>query len=790
MKIQYKSFANESDVEFKWGRSLDTMFEPGSYTIEIDNIDEDIGLPDEICSDEHYIVGNLVVTDSGTKGHRQDNRVIGQILTFTSRESKETKIYSRSFADGKWSEWTAFATTNIFDNISTTDELVSTVAGLVDATKELQAGIVAEKDRAVAAEAKIKGTVSAIFDFTTGSTANWQSRKFAYKFTSGNNYHIKVVSDEVVATTYFSVRTADGTAVKNNILTGKGTREIVYKCEGDGDYLYMTIQSNGVAFAYNVEIQNISEVSMDSIARELSQQALAIESIEKRVMKIPSVADFTAGCRLDYYGNIVSENDCSATEQFFYISSNTAINIKGCNYTDANFVVVYDVNFNVIHKTTGVGGGTIVEYAEVFDSPTYIRISTPTYYLKDLVITYDGECLSRDISLLENRVVAVEDEMGDLGKTNILNFDDFEIGNITMDNTGWGYWDKKSRVRMKAGVTYHLFVGNVIILPAGVKAYLGFKSAGAYNHKSWFTGEFVVKEEGDYKILLSDVEEAELSSKFDLLSGVIINGGERRYENKLPIDSDSLPTIRVINHRGYNSAAPENTLPAFELSKRHGYRYVETDVYFTADGVPVCLHDGTIDRTSNGSGHVRDLTLEELKALDFGSWFSPDYAGTTIPTLEEFLILCKQLGLKPYIEIKTATTEQVGQLVNLIRLYGMEKYTTFISFNLSLLQAIVAFNSHARVGYLANEYSDEVLNALIGLRESGADAFANLYDAAVTDDVLMTLRENGFEVEAWIVDRGEARALKLDGVTTDGSIYWEYSGDRPVWRSVTHGWKE
>lgn len=91
MKIQYKSFANESDVEFKWGRSLDTMFEPGSYTIEIDNIDEDIGLPDEICSDEHYIVGNLVVTDSGTKGHRQDNRVIGQILTFTSRESKETK---------------------------------------------------------------------------------------------------------------------------------------------------------------------------------------------------------------------------------------------------------------------------------------------------------------------------------------------------------------------------------------------------------------------------------------------------------------------------------------------------------------------------------------------------------------------------------------------------------------------------------------------------------------------------------------------------------------------------
>ena len=84
--------------------------------------------------------------------------------------------------------------------------------------------------------------------------------------------------------------------------------------------------------------------------------------------------------------------------------------------------------------------------------------------------------------------------------------------------------------------------------------------------------------------------------------------------------------VRSIAHRGLSAEAPENTLPAFRLAKEQGFSSVETDIRFTKDGVPVCLHDGSIDRTSNGSGEVADMTLEELRQYDFGAWKGEDFA--------------------------------------------------------------------------------------------------------------------------------------------------------------------
>ena len=790
MKVKYKSFINENETGLRWEGNFDTILDPGSYTVEIENADIEVGLPGKSCGNDHYIVGNLVVTDSGTKGRRQENRVIGQILTFTSRENLQTKIYTRTFANSMWSKWSSLVATDIIDNISTTEDMVSTIAALIKNVDNLHTEVTAGNTRTTVVENELKGTTTAIFDFTDGKVANYQSRICAYNFKAGNKYFLRVLTDDVVAKTYFSFRTEDGNAVQNKLLIGTGQREGSIVCNKDCEYLYMTIESDGVAIAYDVEILNLSETSLYSINAKVEEQREKFCDIERVIMQLPTLEDFADGYDLDSYGVFKSLSNYSATEKYFYIPANTKVVGKARNYKGRRIIAIYDIEYKFLENIVGIDASTDVDFALEYDYPIYIRAASSTNLLEYFSIRYVGDNIPQDVNLLAKRITSVEDSTKSLGKPSCLNYDDFEIGGITLDATGWAYTNSVSRVRMKAGITYYLFAGDIIVLPNGVRAYLGYRINGVYKIKSWFTGEWTVTEDGDYKILLSGVTENTLSSKYDLLTDVRIKGGERRYENTLPIDADALPTLRVVNHRGFNTEAPENTLPAFELSKRHGYRYVETDVYFTADGVPVCLHDGTIDRTSNGSGHVRDMTLEELKALDFGSWFSPDYAGTTIPTLEEFLVLCKQLGLKPYIEIKTATTEQVKLLVNLIRLYGMEKHTTFISFTLSLLQAIVAIIKGARVGYLANEYSDEVLNALIGLRESGADAFADLYDAAVTDDVLMTLRGNGFEVEAWIVGRGEAIALKLDGVTTDDSIYWEYSGDRPVWRGVTYGWKE
>jgi glycerophosphoryl diester phosphodiesterase len=95
--------------------------------------------------------------------------------------------------------------------------------------------------------------------------------------------------------------------------------------------------------------------------------------------------------------------------------------------------------------------------------------------------------------------------------------------------------------------------------------------------------------------------------------------------------------IRVIGHRGATGYAPENTLAAFRMGAALGADWVETDVKPTADGALVLLHDHTVDRTTDGSGPVAGLTLAQVRALDAGSWFAPEYAGEQVPTLEDLL---------------------------------------------------------------------------------------------------------------------------------------------------------
>ena len=90
-------------------------------------------------------------------------------------------------------------------------------------------------------------------------------------------------------------------------------------------------------------------------------------------------------------------------------------------------------------------------------------------------------------------------------------------------------------------------------------------------------------------------------------------------------------------HRGFSTRAPENTLPALQAALDAGADVAEIDVKLTADGHLVLMHDDTLNRTTTGSGPVLAMTLEEIRKLDAGSWFGPEYAGTPVPTLEEVL---------------------------------------------------------------------------------------------------------------------------------------------------------
>jgi len=153
----------------------------------------------------------------------------------------------------------------------------------------------------------------------------------------------------------------------------------------------------------------------------------------------------------------------------------------------------------------------------------------------------------------------------------------------------------------------------------------------------------------------------------------------------------------VIAHRGASAYAPENTIPAFQKAVEMEAEMVELDVLISKDGVPVVFHDAKLDKKSNGSGLVSDYTLSELKELDAGSWFSNEFNGIKIPTLDEVLGYAKD-KISVNIEIKTeAVTDKyeggvVHRSVELVKKQGMQEYVIFSSFD---YRAIKQVKTHA-----------------------------------------------------------------------------------------------
>ena len=111
---------------------------------------------------------------------------------------------------------------------------------------------------------------------------------------------------------------------------------------------------------------------------------------------------------------------------------------------------------------------------------------------------------------------------------------------------------------------------------------------------------------------------------------------------------------RVIGHRGAALSAPENTLAGFRRAAALGVGWVEFDVRLTRDGRPILLHDETLERTTTGRGPAAALSFEEIRPLDAGAWFGPDFRGERVPSLEETIELLAELGLGAVVELKPA----------------------------------------------------------------------------------------------------------------------------------------
>lgn len=243
--------------------------------------------------------------------------------------------------------------------------------------------------------------------------------------------------------------------------------------------------------------------------------------------------------------------------------------------------------------------------------------------------------------------------------------------------------------------------------------------------------------------------------------------------------------VESVNHRGYNTVAPENTIPAFKLSKQQGFNFVETDVSFTSDGVAVLLHDASINRTArNADGstientvNIGSITYEQALEYDFGIWKNQRYAGTKIPTLAEFLALCRNIMLHPYIELKSNggyTQAQIESVVDMVNSYGLKGKVTYISFSTDFLAYVKNYDAEATLGYINSTASANHVSTCQSLTTNSNIVFYAPKYSTITDEICATFAAAHIPMRGvWTVDTANAiKALNpyVSGVTSNSQI--------------------
>ena len=158
---------------------------------------------------------------------------------------------------------------------------------------------------------------------------------------------------------------------------------------------------------------------------------------------------------------------------------------------------------------------------------------------------------------------------------------------------------------------------------------------------------------------------------------------------------------QIIAHRGYRKIAPENTLPAFEQAIKYKADSLELDLHVSKDGKLIVIHDEKVDRTTNGEGFIKDMTVKKIKKLDAGSWFDKKFKNTRIPTFEEFLdfVIKQKFDGELLVELKTNKVDYPGiekQALDILKKYQKKAtYSHYIlqSFNDKTLQNLKKIDS-------------------------------------------------------------------------------------------------
>lgn len=217
--------------------------------------------------------------------------------------------------------------------------------------------------------------------------------------------------------------------------------------------------------------------------------------------------------------------------------------------------------------------------------------------------------------------------------------------------------------------------------------------------------------------------------------------------------------VNISAHRGDMHDFPENTIPAFESAGKKGVFAIETDVYPTSDGVLMCLHDATVDRTTDGTGNLSDMTYEQATALniDYGSNVA-DYADNPlkIPTFAEYLKVCKKYGCVALVHLQMADETYISKVYKAVKNTGMVKSSVFVSWAYDDVKAIRALDDEVCVGVAYYSVTSQTLTELERL--GGCIGVHALAKNAITEEVVNEAHSRGIYVFSGCDDSNETSA--------------------------------
>jgi glycerophosphoryl diester phosphodiesterase len=224
------------------------------------------------------------------------------------------------------------------------------------------------------------------------------------------------------------------------------------------------------------------------------------------------------------------------------------------------------------------------------------------------------------------------------------------------------------------------------------------------------------------------------------------------------------PRVIAVAHRGASAYAPENTIAAFDEAIRLGATAVEFDLHITSDGVPVVIHDPTLDRTTNGKGRVDQTSRFDLLRLDAGSWFHPRFAGTRIPTLEEALIAIGP-SATPVIELKTFIDPAL--LTSILKRHQLLEESLVISFDIASLRALRMHTADVPLGLLAENWTPDLIPSALGIGASHLVIAAHM----LLPQTVAQVQNEGLEVWTYTANDvglvAACAALGASGIITD-----------------------